>query len=292
MPIELALSSGKKVFFSGSVVEERYTEGSSTIVTVTNELGTEIFKKSFTQFEKAQKFRDKYLFSFPGHSPALGLLVPPRTDSLKRLAKNVFFPTFSAVINHDFYSEGWFAKTILAPSLGLGLDLLTLPERLVMTPIKMFYNRNAVEAEHPLYKKLLKKDPAAALSLKNEPLTVRIERQVVKIEMEPSQSEDLSERQAFTGDKGQRFTADIRVETESFPLVGSDSVRRPAWKETKRAGCTHIWKGLVANKEGEAYIHSARDRTYSNQASQLQLFGASVGQASPLQRDLEDSDSL
>ena len=65
----------------------KFLEGLTSTVVLTNEIGNEIFTRSFDNENEFKDFGDRYLSSFPGYSIASAAFIPPRTDNLHDLAK-------------------------------------------------------------------------------------------------------------------------------------------------------------------------------------------------------------
>jgi hypothetical protein len=165
------------VVMQGEGIEKKYVHGVTRTVTLTDEVGREVFRRTFSRNSEFQEFIRDYIISFPGYSPGLALLVPPRTQTWNELAQDVLFPT---VVNHAFKQPG-LVKMVAGTVAGLAIDLFTMIPRVVATPFRIYSNQNTPTTQHPLYQ-LLKDNPAATCALESGYLMAQMSLEVIFIE--------------------------------------------------------------------------------------------------------------
>lgn len=161
----------------GEGIEKKYVQGVTRTVTLTDEVGREVFRRTFLQNSEFKDFIRDYIVSFPGYSPVRSLLVPPRTQTWNELAQDVLFPT---IVNHAFKQPG-LVKMVAGLVTGLAIDLFTMIPRVAATPFRIYANQNAPVAHHPLFE-LLKDNPAATLALESGCLMAQMSLEVISID--------------------------------------------------------------------------------------------------------------
>lgn len=235
---------------------EKFTEGTTATVTLTNEVGHEIFKKSFLQKSEFQHFIEEYIVSFPGYSSSLALLIPPRTKNWEGLAKDILFPT---LVNHALKQEGMIGK-VSGSMTGIALDLLTLIPRLVMTPFKIFYDYHIQRLDHPLAG-LLEDNLQAISSLKNGSLIAHMHMQEVEIQEKGSHHENW-----------ENFAATVKIVKVSQLMIANADLPCPLQEEGEVHLSSASYEGAKSKVDGHTSISSASKSSISSKPTVYHFF--------------------
>lgn len=234
----------------------KFIEGTTAIVTLTNEIGQEVFKKTFVKKEELLDFIKNHVISFSGYSPALATFIPPRTETWEGLAKDVFFPT---LVNHSLKQEGVYKKAC-GSFIGLSLDLLTLIPRIAATPFRMLYNSNIQRSDHPLVN-VLKDIPDAISSIKNGYLIAHIDMQIVKIEEKECEEEDWK-----------HFSATVKTRKISQPIITNYNSPCPIQEEVEVQISNASYSGGKRKSDGHAYMPKGSRNSDSNKSTIFHFF--------------------
>lgn len=106
----------------------------------------ELYFREFKSSKEAEDFINNHGVSLPVHRWLRATLIPTRTDTLKNFAKDLFLPT---VVNQALRVEGVCTKIFLL-LLALPIDVVTLVPRLLLAPIKFFYDRKHPQPAHQI----------------------------------------------------------------------------------------------------------------------------------------------
>lgn len=239
MPKMFALDSYTPKFFVISLekgMEKVYVQGITRTVSLTDEAGREVFKRTFSYRSEFRDFINKYIISYPGYSAGLALLVLPRTESWGKFAQALLFPT---VINHALRQSGILQRTA-GTVAGLAIDLFTLFPRVLASSLQIRQNRS--EFQHPLFE-LLKGNPEASLALEKGHIMAHVRTKAITID--DGKCRELG---------GVHFTAKVDTVKVSKLILANPHIPCPIQALTNTTKKSRFFKGSLRLSSGYTFL--------------------------------------
>jgi hypothetical protein len=159
-----------------------------------------------TADEQVKEFIGKYAKSRDGYSLLQSAIFPLRTDNLKNYAEDLFLPTFihySSKVNN-------FVLKFLSSIFAVAFDIVTIPIRIITTPIQLYYN-NIHEEKHPIIN-LIQNDHLAQNVIQNNSVNLCYEVQNVQMSNPTYESGNTYQKAAKSMIKGS-----IQIALKSLP---------------------------------------------------------------------------
>lgn len=152
------------------------TPGYQAIIKLCNASNNDVlYQCRFSNESQTREFIAKYAKSRGGYSLLSSLVFPLRTDTFKNYSEDLFLPTFihySSKINN-------FVLKFLASIFAVAFDIVTVPIRIMTTPLQLYYN-NGPEEKHPILN-LMRNTPQVQKAIEGNAVDLCYEVQNVQI---------------------------------------------------------------------------------------------------------------